>query len=131
MTATDLLKKMSSSLPDKAKVKLAERTAELEKAELEKIKEADKTKEEAPKGNKPKIPPHILAKIRAKQAAKAEQLAERVEEKQVECDVLEMAPKAGSILRSYFVTEKKSCYPFDSACKKVVRSWKVPVRFVV
>ena len=42
-----------------------------------------------------------------------------------EINLLERTPQAASILRSYFVTEKKSCFPFDSACKKVQRSWKV------
>ena len=112
-------------MPDKAKAKFEERKKELELIELAKIKKEEeeaKSSTTAPT-NKPKIPAHILAKIRAKQAAKAEQMFENVEE----IDLLEKAPKAALMLRSYYVTERKICFPFDSACKKVQRSWKVPI----
>ena len=130
-TATELLEKMRDKLPDKAKAKLEQRKKELEKIELEKIHATEKEQVAEKTGpsnlNKPKIPAHILAKIRAKQAAKAEELATNSAEKTIECDVLSRAPKAASMLRSYFVTEKKSVYPLDSACKKIQRSWKVPI----
>ena len=61
---------MGDKLPEKAKAKLAARTKELEAVELEKIK-VDKSAE-----TKSKIPAHILAKIKAKQAARAEEVAE-------------------------------------------------------
>ena len=68
---------MKEQIPEKAAEKLKERRAELEKIELKKIldeKEAKKEGEKpstssAPSGKR-EIPPHILAKIRAKQAAK-------------------------------------------------------------
>ena len=114
-------------MPDKAKAKFEERKKELELIELAKIKkeeeEAKSSSTASASTNKPKIPAHILAKIRAKQAAKAEQMFENVEE----IDLLEKAPKAALMLRSYYVTERKICFPFDSACKKVQRSWKVPI----
>lgn len=140
LSANQLLDKMRDNLPDKAKAKLEERKKELEKIELEKIKNenAEKAKSVEKDGksveksgsskpNKPKIPAHILAKIRAKQAAKAEQVAEHIAENNDEADLLDRVPKAASMIRSYFITEKKMCYPFDSACKKVKRSWKVPI----
>ena len=73
LSAIELLEKMGDKLPEKAKAKLEARTKELEKVELEKIKvkEGDKP-ETAKKG----IPAHILAKIKAKQAARAEEVAE-------------------------------------------------------
>ena len=116
-------------MPDKAKAKFEERKKELELIELAKIKKEEeeaKSSTTAPT-NKPKIPAHILAKIRAKQAAKAEQIAEDKVENVEEIDLLEKAPKAALMLRSYYVTERKICFPFDSACKKVQRSWKVPI----
>ena len=70
---------MKDQLPEKASEKLKERKAELEKIELKKILEEKEAKkdEEQPSSSKPgtssgrrEIPPHILAKIRAKQAAK-------------------------------------------------------------
>ena len=70
---------MGDKLPEKAKAKLAARTKELEAVELEKIKakEAETEKSgEAPKTEKKGIPAHILAKIKAKQAARAEEVAE-------------------------------------------------------
>ena len=114
-------------MPDKAKAKFEERKKELELIELAKIKkeeeEAKSSSTASASTNKPKIPAHILAKIRAKQAAKAEMLSRDVEE----IDLLEKAPKAALMLRSYYVTERKICFQFDSACKKVQRSWKVPI----
>ena len=79
LTAIELLEKMGDKLPEKAKAKLAARTKELEAVELEKIKakEAETVKSgEAPKTEKKGIPAHILAKIKAKQAARAEEVAE-------------------------------------------------------
>lgn len=69
---------MKEQLPEKAAEKLKERKAELEQIELKKIldeKEAKRAEEkDKPSTSKPagrrEIPPHILAKIRAKQAAK-------------------------------------------------------------
>lgn len=66
---------MKEQLPEKAAEKLKERKAELEQIELKKILEEKEAKkdEEQPSSSKPgrrEIPPHILAKIRAKQAAK-------------------------------------------------------------
>ena len=66
---------MKDQLPEKAAEKLKERKAELEQIELKKILEEKEAKkdEEQPSSSKPgrrEIPPHILAKIRAKQAAK-------------------------------------------------------------
>ena len=119
-------------MPDEAKAKFEERIQELEQIELEKIKKEEEaakvnnsTNQSAP--GKPKIPAHILAKIRVKQAAKAEQLAAEKVENVEEIDLLQKAPKAALILRSYYVTEQKICFPFDSACKKVKRSWKTPI----
>ena len=118
-------------MPDKAKAKFEQRKKELELVELEKIKkeeqEASASSSAPAPTNKPKIPAHILAKIRAKQAAKAEQIAEEKVENVEEINLLERAPKAALMLRSYFVTERKICFPFDSACKKVQRSWKTPI----
>jgi len=132
LSANQLLDKMRDKMPDKAKAKFEERKKELELIELAKIKKeeeaAAKSSTTAPTPtNKPKIPAHILAKIRAKQAAKAEQIAEEKVENVEEIDLLEKAPKAALALRSYYVTERKICFPFDSACKKVQRSWKVPI----
>ena len=131
LSANQLLEKMRDKMPDKAKAKFEDRKKELELIKLAKIK---KEEEEAKSSaatpaatNKPKIPAHILAKIRAKQAAKAEQIAEDKIENVEEIDLLEKAPKAALMLRSYFVTERKICFPFDSACKKVQRSWKIPI----
>ena len=66
---------MKEQLPEKAAEKLKERKAELEQIELKKIlkeKEAKKNQEQpsSSKTGRREIPPHILAKIRAKQAAK-------------------------------------------------------------
>ena len=123
---------MGSKMPDEAKAKFEERIQELEQIELEKIKKEEEaakvnnsTNQSAP--GKPKIPAHILAKIRVKQAAKAEQLAAEKVENVKEIDLLQKAPKAALMLRSYYVTERKICFPFDSACKKVKRSWKTPI----
>ena len=131
LSANQLLDKMRDKMPDKAKAKFEQRKKELELVELEKIKKEEqeaKTSSSAPAPtNKPKIPAHILAKIRAKQAAKAEQIAEEKVENVEEINLLERAPKAALMLRSYFVTERKICFPFDSACKKVQRSWKTPI----
>lgn len=131
LTANQLLDKMRDKMPDKAKAKFEERKKELELIELAKIKkeeeEAKSSTTVAAPTNKPKIPAHILAKIRAKQAAKAEQIAEDKVENVEEIDLLKKAPKAALMLRSYYVTERKICFPFDSACKKIQRSWKVPI----
>ena len=68
---------MKEQIPEKAAEKLKERRAELEKIELKKIldekeakKEAEKPSTSSAQSGKREIPPHILAKIRAKQAAK-------------------------------------------------------------
>ena len=119
-------------MPDKAKAKFEQRKKELELIKLAKIEkdeeEEAKSSSSAPAPtNKPKIPAHILAKIRSKEAAIAEQIAEEKVENVQEIKLLHNAPKAALILRSYFITERKSCFPFDSACKKVQRSWKTPI----
>ena len=81
LSANELLDKMRDKMPDKAKAKLEARKKELELIELAKIKKEEeeaKSSATAPAPtNKPKIPAHILAKIRAKQAAKAEQMIGR------------------------------------------------------
>ena len=128
LSANQLLDKMRDKMPDKACEKFEQRKKELEIIKLAQIK---KDEEEAKASSstpvptsKPKIPVHILAKIRTKQAAKAEEIAtENVEE----INLLEKAPNAALFLRSYFITERKNCFPFDSACKKVQRSWKTPI----
>ena len=75
-SAAKLLEMMKDKFPAKAAQKLEARKKELETIELKKIQdkeEDEKTRtaktEDTPKA-KPKIPAHILAKIRAKQAAK-------------------------------------------------------------
>jgi len=128
LSAIELLEKMGDKLPEKAKAKLEARTKELEKVELEKLKkESENQSTETAAAAKKGIPAHILAKIKAKQAARAEEVAEDESLHKGEINLLERTPQAASILRSYFVTEKKSCFPFDSACKKVQRSWKVAI----
>ena len=72
-SATKLLEMMKERFPSEAEEKLKLRKKELEKAELKKIQEEEKHKSDStgePEKSKPKIPAHILAKIRAKQAAK-------------------------------------------------------------
>lgn len=69
-TASKLLEMMKERFPDQATEKLAARKKELEAIELKKIKDAAADQKAEDKTDKPKIPAHILAKIRAKQAAK-------------------------------------------------------------
>ena len=128
LSANHLLDKLRDKMPDKAREKFEQRKKKVELIELTKIKkdeeEAKASSSTPVLSSKPKIPAHILAKIRTKQAAKAEEIAaENVEE----INLLENAPKAALFLRSYFITERKNCFPFDSACKKVQRSWKTPI----
>ena len=128
LSANHLLDKLRDKMPDKAREKFEQRKKKVELIELTKTK---KDEEEAKASSstpvptsKPKIPAHILAKIQAKQAAKAEQIAE---ENIKEINLLHKASKAALILRSYFITDRKTCFPLDSACKKVQRSWKTPI----
>lgn len=72
-SASKLLEMMKERFPSEAEEKLKLRKKELEQAELKKIQEEEKLKNESkaePEKAKSKIPAHILAKIRAKQAAK-------------------------------------------------------------
>ena len=69
-TATKLLEIMKERFPDQANEKLEARKKELEAIELKKIKDEAGDQKAEEKSDKPKIPAHILAKIRAKQAAK-------------------------------------------------------------
>jgi len=127
-TATKLLEMMKERFPAQAAEKLEARKKELEVIELKKIKdEQQSTSSKVEPTDKPKIPAHILAKIRAKQAAKAEAACSQSAQKETEDNLLQMLPKAASTIRSHFITEKKTCYPFDSACKKLQRSWKTPI----
>ena len=68
-SATKLLEMMKDRFPAQATEKLEARKKELEIIELKKI-EKEKSDTTAPAPEKSKIPAHILAKIRAKQAAK-------------------------------------------------------------
>lgn len=71
-SATKLLEMMKDRFPERAAEKLEARKKELEIIELAKIKKAETEQSDATSAvkDKPKIPAHILAKIRAKQAAK-------------------------------------------------------------
>lgn len=127
-TATQLLEMMKDRFPEKAAEKLAQRKKELEEIELAKIRKEDENPiESMPQPGKPKIPAHILAKIRAKQAAKAEAVCSQTVEKEAETNLMESIPRAASTIRSHFISEKKHAYPFDSACKKLKKSWKTPI----
>ena len=80
-SATKLLEMMKERFPSEAEEKLKLRKKELEKAELKKIQEEEKQKSEStgePEKSKPKIPAHILAKIRAKQAAKVRKKSNKI-----------------------------------------------------
>ena len=126
LSTNHLLDKLRDKMPDKAREKFEQRKKKVELIETKtkKDEEAKASSSTPVPTSKPKIPAHILAKIQAKQTAKAEQIAEENVE---EINLLHKASKAALILRSYFITERKTCFPFDSACKKVQRSWKPPI----